>query len=44
MNVGDYNADGLDDIKIVTYFPYEEDSVYIERIFCQTDNGRFKIQ
>ena len=41
MDVADYNEDGLDDIKIVTYFPYEEDSVLIERIFYQTEEHLF---
>lgn len=44
MSVEDYNGDGLDDVKIVTYFPYEEDSVFIERIFYQTDRGIFLMQ
>lgn len=42
MDVADYNGDGLDDIKIVTYFPYEPESILIERIFYQTEDYLFK--
>lgn len=42
VSVDDYDGDGLDDVRIVNYFPYEEDSVYIDRTFYQTEEGLFK--
>ncbi len=41
IEVGDYDGDGLDDVKIVTYFPYDSESIFIERIFYQTEEGFF---
>lgn len=41
IEVGDYDGDGLDDVKIVTYFPYDPESIFIERIFYQTEEGFF---
>lgn len=40
--VDDFNADGLQDVKIVTYFPKDVAIEKIERIFYQTDNGDFE--
>lgn len=42
VSVDDYDGDGLDDVRIVNYFPYEEDSVYIDRTFYQTEKGLFE--
>ncbi len=41
IEVGDYDGDGLDDVKIVTYFPRDPESIFIERIFYQTEEGFF---
>lgn len=42
IEVNDYDGDGLQDVKIITYFPYEPDSVFFERVFYQTQDGGFK--
>lgn len=42
VSVDDYDGDGLDDVRIVNYFPYEEDSIYIDRTFYQTEEGLFE--
>lgn len=42
MDVADYDGDGLDDIKIVTYFPYEPEKGLTECIFYQTEEHLFK--
>ena len=43
MLVGDFDADGLQDVKIVTYFPKALDIEKIERVFYQMENGEFDI-
>lgn len=42
IEVNDFDGDGFQDIKIITYFPYEPDSVFFERIFYQMQDGGFK--
>ena len=42
VDVADYDGDGLDDIKIVTYFPYEPEKGLTECIFYQTEEHLFK--
>lgn len=42
IEVADFDEDGLQDVKIITYFPYEPDSIFFERVFYQTEGRRFK--
>lgn len=42
IEVDDFDEDGLQDVKIITYFPYEPDSIFFEKIFYQVQGGGFK--